>query len=577
METNEEMILEAPEVLTTGEPAPVRTADVLVDLLVEYGVDVVFGLPGGAIAPLHDALLGRPSIRVITTRHESGAMFAAAAYARATGKLGVVLVTSGPGVTNALTGLASAHCDGLPVLLLAGEVPRPMFGRKALQEGTSDHLNVVGMATPISKLALRVNQPDAAPATLRRAIETALTTRRGPVLVTLPMDVTSIHIQPPHISTSIRLDNTPPGATLARVASILSGAERPILFAGSGCRWDDGPIGLRAIAEALQCPVMTTPKGKGVFPESHPLSLGVFGLGGHPSASAYLRGGVDVVCAIGTGLSDTATDGWSPLLAARKHFVQIDADALQLGRNYPVTLGVVGTAGRVLADLAGRLGQLRRAPQRFGVAYHEDPALAIPTGPDLIPPHRALWELQQVLPPDTLYTCDIGEHLIFALHYLTIDRPEGFITMSGLGSMGASIGAAMGMQLAHPDRPVAALCGDGCFAMAMSDVSTAAQERLPLIIAVLNDERYGMVELGHQTVFGKRPSYPTGPMNVPRLARALGAQSIVVSRPGEILGLDLRPRDRPLVLDIRIDREARMPRNARNEAFEKAVTQPLKN
>jgi acetolactate synthase-1/2/3 large subunit len=501
-------------------------------------------------------------------------MVAAAAYARTTGKLGVVLVTSGPGVINAMTGLASAHCDGLPVLLLAGEVARSNFGKKALQEGTADHLNIVAMSSAITKLAIQIREPHAAPATLRRAIGTAMSGRRGPVLVTLPMDVTTTPISVPHIGSAMRVECSPPAETLDRVAHVLEHARRPVLFVGSGVRWDDGPARVRALAEALQVPVMTTPKAKGVFPEDHPLSLGVFGYGGHPSTTDYLRGGVDVTCAIGTGLSDTATDGWSELLHPSKQFIQIDIDGLQLGRNYQVDLGVVGPASQVCRDLGRRLAGLERPRLTLGVRTHEDPALAGNGPSGQISPQRALWELQQLLPADALYTCDIGEHLLFAVQYLRINDPHGFTTMSGLGSMGSSLGSAMGVKLARPNRTVAAICGDGCFAMALADLSTCAQEGLPLIIAVLNDQRYGMVEIGHEAVFGRRPPYPIGPMSVPELARALGGEAHTVWQAGDILHLDLGSKQRrgPLVLDIRIDPAVKMPKNKRNEALSFAIS-----
>ena len=256
-----------------------------------------------------------------------------------------------------------------------------------------------------------------------------------------------------------------------------------------------------------------------------------------------------------------------------RHFVQIDIDPMQLGRNYPVSVGVVGAAGRVLAEIGERLAAVERAPRRFGVLTHEDPALVGPGAGRRITPHRALWELQQILPRDTRYSCDIGEHLLFATHYLAIDDPQGFMIMTGLASMGSGIGSAIGIKLADPRRTGARVCGDGCFAMAMGDLSTAAQQRLPIVIAVLNDERYGMVEIGHQAVFGRRPPYPTGPMNIPELARALGAYAVVASRAGDILALDLEAAlaQGPVVIDIRIDREARMPKNKRNEALSVAI------
>ena len=551
-----------------------RTADVIVDVLVEAGVEVVFGLPGGAIAPVHDALMDHPGIRVVTTRHESGAMFAAAGYARMTGKLGVVLVTSGPGVLNAVTGLASAHCDGMPVLLLAGEVPRGVFGKGALQEGSAHHLDIVGLCRPVSKLSMQIPEANAAPAMMRRAIATALSGKKGPVVVTLPLDVTSAFIKAPRIAVEggVSFDPTAArtGEGLAEVASLLRGAERPLLFAGSGTRWGCAPQQLLALAERLQIPVMTTPKAKGVFPESHPLALGLFGYGGHPSSSAYLEGGVDVMLAVGTRLSDPSTDNWSKLIAPSRAFVQIDIDAMQIGRSYAVTHGLVGDAGTLLGALVDSTPDLAREPKHFGVRRHEDPAIGTGEGDEeRITPMRAIWELQRALPKDAIYTCDIGEHLLYALHYLKIDRSDGFLSMIGLGSMGSGIGSAIGCKLGKPDQVVAAICGDGCFSMGLGDVATAVKDRIPVLFVVLNDERYGMVEIGHESVYGRKPAYESGPMSVPEMAQSVGAQARVVRRAHELSNLDLERllRNGPVVLDVRIDRTTRMPKNKRNEAI----------
>lgn len=558
-----------------------RTADVLVDVLVDAGVDVVFNLPGGAIAPLHDALLDRPEVRVITTRHESGAMFAAQAYARATGKIGVVLVTSGPGILNAITGLASAHCDGMPLLVLAGEVPRSVFGRQALQEGTAHHLDIVATCRAVSKLSAQVPSSDLAPAMLRRAIATALSGRRGPAVLTLPLDLMSAPIRTPNVVNEVKVSHDLDAPAMRRamreVAHVLLDAERPLIFAGSGARWGDGPSHLRAFAEAIGAPVMTTPKGKGVFPESHRLSLGVFGYGGHPSATAYVERGTDAILAVGTGLGDVATNGWSPLLKRAKHFVHIDVDAFQIGRNYAVTHGIAGDAGRVLEAMTEIVERGRREPRKLGelgVRRFSDPSREAHGPEGRITPMRALWELQRSMPKDTMYTVDIGEHLLFAIHYLAVDDPNGFLAMTGLGSMGSSIAAAIGARLARPDRPAVAVCGDGCFSMNLGDLAVAARERIPLVVAVLNDERYGMVEMGHEQIYGRTPDYSTGPMNVSLMASSVGADAVIIRRGDELLDVDLAGvlRNRPLVLDIQIDRRVKMPKNGRFDDIRGTVT-----
>lgn len=546
-----------------------RTADVLVDVLAQSGVEVVFGLPGGTIAPLFDALMDHPEIRVVTTKHEAGAMFAAAGYARTTGKLGVVMVTSGPGITNALTGLASAWCDGLPLLLLAGEVPRRVFGKAALQDGSSYHLDMVGLTRHISKLSLQLHEPNAAAGMLRRAIATSLSGRRGPVTVTIPVDVSSTPLPVVasaslEVSTTFKIDPQ----VLRRTSEALLTAERPLIFAGSGIRFGEASKLVREVAERAQCPVMTTPKGKGVFPEDHPLSLGVFGIGGHPSATKYLEQGVDVLLAIGTSLGELETNGWSPLVRPTSELIQVDIEALQVGRSYSPSISITAPADAFARNLLEVLPQSEKR-RWLGVQYHAV-AKDAGNGPSgRIAPHRALWEMQQALPRDTIFSCDVGEHSVFATHYLRTHHHDSWVFMNGLGSMGQSIGSAIGAQLAFPRRRVAAICGDGCFAMACNEVATAAQEGLPITVFVFNDERLGMVELGNGAIFGRTPPYPTTPMDVSLIARGLGADALTVRSAGEILRSDaIRDRRRrPLVVDVQIDPSIRMPKHGRFEAL----------
>jgi acetolactate synthase I/II/III large subunit len=546
----------ATSLIALNPPPRVRTVDVLADMLVEAGVEVVFGLPGGAIAPLQDALLDRPQVRLITTRQEAGAVFAAAGYARATGKLGVVAVTSGPGILNALTGMASAHCDGIPLLVLAGEVPRGRFGKGAFQEGSVYELDIVGAARSLTKLAAELPDGNSAPSIFRRAIVTALSGRRGPVLLTLPVDVATAAVRRPILDSSIPPAPEPDPSVLRATADALLRAERGVLFVGSGARWGNGPEEVRALAEHLQIPVMTTPKAKGVFPESHPLSLGVFGWGGHRSATDYLQGGVDVLMAIGTSLGEVATNNWSPLLTPTDALIHLDTDANVIGRNYPVSIGVVGAVERTLPELVRSLGPAATTPRTFGVERNKSGEEVLVGAEKRLAPQRAIWELQRALPANTLFTSDIGEHMMFAIHHLEIDDPKGFTLMSGLASMGSGVGAAIGLKVAEPGRTVAAICGDGCFAMAMADLATAVQERLPLVVAVMNDERYGMVEIGNGVVFGRTPPFSFNSVNIPDLALGLGAQTTVIRQPGDILALNLPEmlNRGPVVLDIRTDR-----------------------
>lgn len=559
--------------------ATVRGADLVVDMLEAEGVDVVFGLPGGAISPIHDALLDS-KIRTITTRHESGAMFAAAAYARTTGKLAVVAVTSGPGVLNAMTGLASAWCDGVPVLLLIGEVPRPAHGKGVLQDGSAHGLQIVEMTRHVTKLAVEVPSPSTLPHLLRRALVTARSGRRGPVAMTLPVDVTTAQIAPPVAGGSVAVGGFLAPETVDQLAELLRTAQHPLILAGNGVRDDRAPARLLAVAEAFEVPVATTPKGKGVFPEDHRLALGVLGLGGHPSARSYLDGAPDVVVAIGTSLGDLATDAFSPQLQARV-LVHVDIDARQIGKSYAPTHAIVAPAAELLGGLLERHPRMDPPPIRrrrsTGVTRVE---LAPSSCPDRVASHEVLAHLQRLLPADTIFTADSGEHFVSAVHFLELTHPDTFLVMTGLGSMGQSIGAAIGAKLADPDRMVAAICGDGCFAMNAFEIATAVAERLPIRVFVFNDERLGMVEDGHQKVYGRSPAYPTTPLDICTIARGLGATALRVERLDDLEAAadTLLHAPGPVVIDVRIDPSLVVPKRDRVAAMSPgAPSRPLAN
>ncbi|HEY0255426.1 MAG TPA: thiamine pyrophosphate-dependent enzyme, partial [Kofleriaceae bacterium] len=331
----------------------------------------------------------------------------------------------------------------------------------------------------------------------------------------------------------------------------------PLILAGSGIRGGHAPERLRAVAESLRIPVATTPKGKGVFPENHPLALGVLGMGGHQSARSYLEAGADVVIAIGTSLGDIATDGFTPNLQGSRALIHVDIDARQIGKSYEPTHAVVASAAALLGALAERV-PVRGAPLRALPGGVERLQLDSSTEPGRIASQDAIKEIQRALPLDTIFTVDSGEHFMFAVQFLETRKPDAFVVMTGLGSMGQSIGAAIGAQLAHPTRTVAAICGDGCFAMNAFEIATAVAERIPIRVFVFNDGVLGMVEKGHAKVFGRKPSYPTGatgPLDVCAIARGLGATTMLVDEVGQLAQLEgaLHDHPGPVVVDCRID------------------------
>jgi acetolactate synthase-1/2/3 large subunit len=385
------------------------------------------------------------------------------------------------------------------------------------------------------------------------------------VALTLPMDVTLAKLDsvpalalPPVVESAVA-----PGA-IEQAAAVMRASERGILFVGSGVRRGAAPQRLVELAERVQWPVVTTPKGKGVFPEDHPLSLGVFGMGGHLSAYEYLEKGVDTLVAVGTSLNELSTDGWSALLQPSRALVHVDVDERQLGRAYPCTLGIVASAEQFFARLTAEMPQAHERPAG-GVRRH----VLRPGTSAGLPMHHALGEIQKALPADTIFTVDSGEHFVFATHYLKLTAPDSYVVMTGLGSMGQSLPAAVGAQLAHPDRVVAAIVGDGCFAMNAFEIATAVNAKLPLVIFVINDGRLGMVEIGATNVYGRTAEFPTGPMDIPQLAAALGAQTAVADMFGMIRDADLMEMRKrgPVVVDVRIDSTIRIPKRERFIGF----------
>ncbi len=560
------------ESVELGAAPALRAADHLIDHLVtREHVDVFFGLPGGAISPLEDALRRRTDARMITTRHEADAVYAAAGYARATGRIGVAMVTSGPGALNAVNALASAHLEGLPVLLLAGEAPLDRAARGALQEGGIHGLDLLHLARSITKVTAQLTDENAALPQLLAVVAQMKSGRQGAGLVTCPVNVTRGPARRPDVFVpplpQLLLDE----ASLDRAAELVVSARRPLIFAGNGCRGGDGPTALRAFAERLQAPVITTPHGKGVFPENHPLALGVFGLAQHPSAVAFLEAGFDCMLAVGTGLSELATNGWSPLLKPSGEgatMIQIDVDASRLGRVYPVDLAVIGLAAPALRSIANRfLPQPRRV---FGIERKSNPE-AFPVGPEgRITPQRALWEVQRAMPAETRYTCDSGEHTLYALHYLEINDARTFHVALGLASMGSGIGTALGLAAAPGGSAVVAICGDGGFLMSTPAIACAAHAKLPVVFVVMNDGQYGMCEIGYKAVYGASPGFKIDGVDLVRVSEGLGARAFKIDGPDKIRDLDLAALTAagPIVLDIEVDREVRMVSNARLEIIE---------
>ncbi len=549
-------------------PFPARTTavDALIDVLQIAGVSHVFGVPGAAITAVYEALARRPAITHILAKHEEGAALMAAAHARARRGLGVCLVTTGPGATNALTGIACAKADSAPVLLLTGQTSLRAFGKGGLQESSSFGVDVVRIFESVTKMSAMVPSADRMPELVQLAIRAALTGRPGPVHLSLPVDILrdEIHWEPP-ARWSVEPARPVDREAVARAARMLLLAERPCILAGHGVEVSGAWAELLELATLLGIPVATTPKGKGVFPENHPLALGVFGFGGHPRAeTVLLREHVDVLLVIGSSLGEFATHAWAKNLRPTRAMIQIDIEPTHIGRNYSVAVGVTG-------DVRASLRELVDSVALESVTPHEDPLAAIRAE---VPPHidsawrdapgrplkpqRLVEEMRRALPEDAILMVDNGNSILWAGHYFQARRPGTYMSTLGLASMGSAVAGVVGAKLAAPDRPVVAIVGDAAFAMNGMEVHTAVEHGVAAIWVVLNNGGHGMVRHGETMALGTHLGACNFavPIDVAAIATGLGARAFTVRTPTELrAALDeaLATRDRPSVIDAHVD------------------------
>ena len=538
-------------------------------------MDTFFGVPGGPICPLFEAVRLDARAKMIDSRHETHAAFAAVAYARATGKVAAVVVTAGPGVTNAVTGIASAHLERVPMLVIAGDVAWSNHGGRLAQDSGPEGIDIERLLSPITRAQVRVARARSAVsqglAALRAATDPS---RPGPALLVLPIDEgmraapeVAIDMCTNVLGSPVSLD------AVARTARWLCDAVHPLVVVGAGCR-GHAPAVARMI-DALEVPFVTTPRAKGLVSERHPYSLRNGGIAASMWARDYTGRGVDVTLALGTDLDDSSV-GPTPYVADTGRLIHVDLDASVFNRNVPTALGVVGDVGefaRALEIFARRglknpKGSLLSHEVRMRPAHDREDFENDPSEP--IAPHRVISELQKGALPDTRFVTDIGEHMLFALHYLTAQSPDDFHIQLNLGSMGSGIAGAAGLALADPERPVVCICGDGGMQMAGMEVLTAIKERLPIVYAVFNDARYNMVFHGMRQIFGESEAYDTPLIDFESWAHSLGLAAATVRSPGQIPSLLRRFQHArlPALLDIRIDREVRIRGGGRVEALQ---------
>jgi acetolactate synthase-1/2/3 large subunit len=535
-------------------------AKALVECMKREGVEVVFGYPGGAVLPLYDVLYDEKDIRHILVRHEQGAAHAADGYARATGKVGVCIATSGPGATNLVTGITTAYMDSSPIIAITGQVRRDILGKDSFQEADTS-----GITMPITKHNYLVKDPDLLPYIVKEAFYIAKTGRPGPVLIDLPVDVqaTEIDYQPIE-KVSLRSYRPTyeghPGQVLKAVKAIAE-AEKPVLFVGGGCITSGASEEVVALAEKCQIPVVHSLMGKGTIPEEHPLSLGQLGMHG-TVASNLAVSECDLLIAVGARFSDRST-GKVSTFATMAQIIQIDIDPAEVGKNVKVHIPIVGDAKRVLQQILAKvepkqhplwIERVNDWKERYPLKYKEEG--------EVIKPQKVVETIWRLTNGEAVIVTEVGQNQMWAAQFYKTKYPRQFITSGGLGTMGFGLPASIGVQIARPDAIVFDIAGDGSIQMNIQELATAVQQRLPIKIAILNNGYLGMVRQWQELFWKRRYSYVqlTAPDFV-KLADAYGCVGIRATRTSEIedaIKKALEVKDRPCIIDFVIAPEEKV-------------------
>lgn len=487
----------------------VTGAELLIRCLREEGVDTLFGYPGGAVIPIYDALYDCPDIRHILTRHEQAAVHAADGYARITGRPGVALVTSGPGATNAVTGIANAFMDSVPLVVLTGQVSTDLIGRDSFQE-----VNIFGMTMDVTKHNYVVMEVEQLPRILKEAFHIATSGRPGPVLVDLPKNIMNAKTeQAPLRHVTLRgCEPVPPISreTVSLIADRLASAERPVILAGGGVVSSGASEALRQLAEGADIPVVSTLMGIGAFPSGHPLYLGMVGMHGTYAANRAVHQ-ADLLLALGVRFNDRLS-GKIQAFSPNSWKVQVDIDDAELGKNIPVHLGVHGNLSELLEGLTA-LAASAPGGARSWAAEAAGWQRSVPhftAKPGTLNPQEVISLLHKLTDGEAIVATDVGQHQIWTAHHYKFKRARSFLTSGGLGTMGfglpAAIGAAIGAEAAGRLEPVICVTGDGSFQMNLQELMTAVDYGLPVKIAILNNGYLGMVRQWQQLFHQRRYS-----------------------------------------------------------------------
>lgn len=563
----------------------VTGAQSLIRSLEEVGADTVFGIPGGTILPAYDPMMDSKRVRHVLVRHEQGAGHAATGYAQATGKVGVCMATSGPGATNLVTPIADAHMDSVPLVAITGQVVSKAIGTDAFQEA-----DIVGITMPITKHSFLVTKAEDIPRAIAQAFHIASTGRPGPVLVDIPKDIlqakTTFSWPPAMDLPGYRPVTKPHAKQIREAAKLITAAKRPVLYVGGGVLKARATAELKVLAELTGAPVTTTLMALGAFPDSHPQHLGMPGMHGSVAAVTALQK-ADLIVALGARFDDRVTgklDSFAPFAK----IVHADIDPAEIGKNRAADVPIVGDAREVIADLVqavqkehGEAGPEEADAPRYA-AWWKDlnrwretyPLGYDQPGDGSLSPQHVIERIGQLAPEGTIFTAGVGQHQMWAAHFIQYEKPATWLNSGGAGTMGYAVPAAMGAKAGAPDRTVWAVDGDGCFQMTNQELTTCALNNIPIKVAIINNGALGMVRQWQTLFYNQRYSNTvlhSGPDDVNpnargtrvpdfvKLSEAMGCYAIRCESPDDldkVIEEANSINDRPVVVDFVVHEDA---------------------